>query len=469
MHGPPDTPETSRPTAAVILAAGDGTRMRSDLPKALHEVGGFPMLAHVMAAAETLSPARLAVVVGRGGPQVADVARSLRPDAAIVEQVERLGTGHAVRVALPALKGFAGDVFILFADSPLIRPETLARMARARAEGADVIVLGFEAADPTGYGRLLLDDDGDLARIVEHKEATEQERTVALCNSGVMCADAEALARLLPRITDDNAKGEYYLTDLPALARADGLRAAAVACPEAETLGVNSRAELAAAEAAFQANARVQAMANGATLTAPETVFFALDTRLGRDVTVAPNVVFGPGAVIEDGAEIRAFSHIEGARIASGATVGPYARLRPGAEIGENAFVGNFVEVKNARLAAGAKASHLTYLGDAESGEGANIGAGTITCNYDGFLKHRTTVGAGAFIGSNTALVAPVSIGAGASVGAGAVITEDVPQEALALTRAPQTTKAGGAARLRRRLAHLKDTLKGGPGPRQED
>ncbi|MEM1314405.1 MAG: bifunctional UDP-N-acetylglucosamine diphosphorylase/glucosamine-1-phosphate N-acetyltransferase GlmU, partial [Pseudomonadota bacterium] len=463
-----DAPTPERPTAAVILAAGDGTRMRSDLPKALHAVGGAPMLVHVLQAAETLRPDRVVVVTGRGGPEVEAAARGARADVTAVPQIERLGTGHAARVALPALEGFDGDVFILYADSPLFRPETLRRMAQARAAGADVVVLGFEAADPTGYGRLILDAAGALARIVEHKDATEAERATTFCNSGVVCADAQALARLLPRITNDNAKGEFYLTDLVALARADGLAAAAVACPEAETLGVNSRAELAAAEAAFQARARAAAMEAGATLTAPETVFFALDTRLGRDVTVGPNVVFGPGAIVEDGAEIRAFCHIEGARIASGAKIGPFARLRPGADIGEHAVVGNFVEVKNAALARGAKASHLTYLGDAEIGAAANIGAGTITCNYDGYLKHRTTVGAGAFIGSNTALVAPVSVGAGASVGAGSVLTEDVPEDALAVARAPQEIRAGAAARLRRRLAALKDTLTGGSDPRKE-
>ncbi|MEM6743945.1 MAG: bifunctional UDP-N-acetylglucosamine diphosphorylase/glucosamine-1-phosphate N-acetyltransferase GlmU [Pseudomonadota bacterium] len=469
MHGPDDAPATPRPTAAVILAAGDGTRMRSDLPKALHKVGGFPMLAHVMTAAEALSPERVAVVVGRGGPAVAEQALRARSDARIVEQTRRLGTGHAARVALPALDGFDGDVFILYADSPLLRAETLARMAASRAAGADVVVLGFEAADPTGYGRLVLDAAGALNRIVEHKDATEDERALTFCNSGVMCVDSAALSRLLPRIGADNAKGEHYLTDLPELARADGLTAAAVACPEAETLGVNSRAELAAAEAAFQARARDEAMAGGATLVAPETVFFALDTRLGRDVAIAPNVVFGPGAIVQDGAEIRAFSHIEGALIAKGAVVGPYARLRPGAVIGESAAVGNFVEVKNATLGAGAKAGHLTYLGDAEIGERANIGAGTITCNYDGVLKHRTSIGPDAFIGSNTALVAPVSVGRGASIGAGSVVTEDVPDDALALTRAPQDTRARGAARLRRRLGALKTAKDGGPGPRQED
>ncbi|MEO0680972.1 MAG: bifunctional UDP-N-acetylglucosamine diphosphorylase/glucosamine-1-phosphate N-acetyltransferase GlmU [Pseudomonadota bacterium] len=455
MTGPAPA-SAPRPCAAVILAAGEGTRMRSDRPKALHEVGGFPMLAHVLGVVQALQAERTVLVVGAGGDQVAEAARALAPGLRAVEQTQRRGTAHAALQARVALDGFAGDVFILYADTPLIRPETLARMAEARARGAAVVVLGFEAQDPTGYGRLILGPDGDLAEIVEHKEATDAQRAVAFCNSGVMCVDAAQLWPLLAQVRDDNAKGEFYLTDLVALARAAGRKAAAIACPQAETLGVDSRAGLARAEAAFQDRARAAAMEGGATLTAPDTVFFALDTRLGRDVTVGPNVVFGPGATVEDGARIRAFSHIEGARIAAGATVGPFARLRPGAVIGERAMVGNFVEVKNAVLGEGAKASHLTYLGDAEIGPGTNIGAGTITCNYDGFLKHRTQIGAGAFIGSNTALVAPVSVGAGASIGAGAVLTEDVPDDALALARAPQVTRPGAAARLRRRLAERK-------------
>jgi len=329
-------------------------------------------------------------------------------------------------------------------------------MAARRRAGAAAVVLGFRAADPAGYGRLMLDAAGDLARIVEHREASEKERANDLCNSGVMCVDAAALRALLPRIRDDNAKGEFYLTDLIGLARAEGLRAAVVECEEAETLGVNSRAELAAAEAAFQARARAAAMAAGATLIAPETVFFARDTVLGRDVVVHPNVVFGPGVRVEEGAEIRAFSHLEGAHVAAGAVIGPYARLRPGAEIGEGAKVGNFVEVKNATLAPGAKASHLSYLGDARVGEGANIGAGVITCNYDGFSKHRTEIGAGAFIGSNSALVAPVRVGAGAVVGAGSVIVEDVERDAVAVARGDQSERPGAAARLRERLAAQK-------------
>ncbi|MGM0583854.1 MAG: bifunctional UDP-N-acetylglucosamine diphosphorylase/glucosamine-1-phosphate N-acetyltransferase GlmU [Pseudomonadota bacterium] len=451
-----DSPDVSRPVAVVILAAGEGTRMKSDRPKVLHPVAGFPMLAHVMAAAGALSPERLVVVAGRGRNEVEAAARAVRPEAQVVEQRERLGTAHAVAQAREALAGFEGDVFVLYGDTPLVRPESLARMSGARTRGAALAVLGFEAADPTSYGRLILDEAGALRAIVEEKDADIAQRATTFCNSGVMCVEAARLWPWLDRVGNDNAKGEYYLTDLVALARADGARAEAVACPEAETLGVNSRAELAAAEAAFQARARAEAMAQGVTMTAPETVFLALDTRLGRDVTLGPNVVFGPGVTVEDGAEILPFCHLEGARVAAGARIGPYARLRPGAEIGAQAHVGNFVEIKNARLDAGAKANHLTYLGDAAVGAGANIGAGTITCNYDGYLKHRTEIGAGAFIGSNAALVAPVRIGQGATVGAGSVITQNVPDDALAVARGRQETREGGAKRLREKLVAQK-------------
>lgn len=459
MERPVDS-KPRRPCAAVILAAGAGTRMRSALPKALHPVGGFPLLAHVMAAAEALSPERIVIVAGHGAEAVTAAARAIRPDVEVAIQAEQLGTAHAADQARAALQGFAGDVFVLYADTPLVRPETLAAMSAARGAGAAIVALGFEAADPTGYGRLIL-EDGELVRIVEEKEATEAERAIRFSNSGVICAEAPAVWGWLSKVSNANAKGEYYITDLVEIARADGRRAAAVACPEAETLGVNSRAQLAQAEAAFQTRARAAAMEAGVTLTAPETVFFALDTRIAADVSIGPNVVFGPGATIETGAEIRAFSHIEGAHVGRDAIIGPFARLRPGAEIGTGAHVGNFVELKNAVLGEGAKANHLTYIGDATIGAGANIGAGTITCNYDGYQKHRTEIGAGAFIGSNTALVAPVSIGAGATIGAGSVITGDVPDDALAVTRAPQATRPLGGRRLREKLAARKAAQQG--------
>jgi bifunctional UDP-N-acetylglucosamine pyrophosphorylase/glucosamine-1-phosphate N-acetyltransferase len=451
----------TRPLAVVILAAGEGSRMLSDLPKALHRIGGAPMLAHVAATAAALAPERVVVVAGHGGDAVAAAARALDEDIVTVRQEDRLGTGHAVLKARGALDGFAGDVIVLYGDSPMIRAETLGRMIAARAEGAAVVVLGFEAADPTGYGRLMVGDDGTLTGIVEHREANAAERKISLCNSGVFCVDGAKLFGLLDRVTNDNAKGEYYLTDIVAIARADGMSAAVVRCEEAETLGVNSRAELAAAEAAFQARARAEAMANGVTLAAPETVHFALDTVIGRDVVIGQNVVFGPEVTIETGAEIRAFCHLEGCHVSAGAIVGPYARLRPGAEIGAEAHIGNFVEVKNAEIGERAKANHLSYIGDATVGRDTNIGAGTITCNYDGYLKHRTEIGERVFVGSNAALVAPVRIGDGATVAAGSTITADVPADALALARAKQVTKPGLAARLRASLAAAKRALAG--------
>lgn len=452
MNRPDASP---RPVAVVILAAGQGTRMRSSLPKVLHPVGGAPMLAHVMRAAQALDPARLVVVASPDAPAVGAVARAMRPDAAVAPQADRLGTAHAVGQARAALEGFEGDVVILYGDTPLVRPESLARMTAARSAGAAVVVLGFHAADPAPYGRLIV-EEGELTAIVEAKDATEAQRAIRFSNSGVMCVDAARLWTWLDRVGNDNAKGEYYLTDLVAIARADGAAAAAVECPEAETLGVNSRVDLAAAEAAFQARARVEAMETGVTLTSPETVFFAFDTRLSPDVSVGPNVVFGPGVTVAANVEIKAFCHLEGCAVASGAVVGPFARLRPGAEIGAQAHVGNFVEIKNARLGEGAKANHLTYIGDAEVGAGSNIGAGTITCNYDGYMKHRTVIGAGAFIGSNTALVAPVRVGDGASVGAGSVVVADVPADALAVARGAQEVRPGAARRLRERLAAAK-------------
>lgn len=441
------------PTAVIVLAAGQGTRMNSDLPKVLHTLAGFPLVAHALAAARSLEPERTILVTGHGGTEVAAAARDIDPDLRIVEQKEQLGTAHAVLQAIPELDGFDGDVVILYGDTPLIRPETLAAML---ASPADVVVLGFEAADPGSYGRLVLAGDGSLAAIVEAREATPDQRAIRLCNSGLLAASAATLSELLAAVRNDNAKGEYYLTDVVALARARGLEAAAITCPEAETLGVNSRADLAAAEAAFQARARAEALENGATLTDPASIFFALDTHVGRDVTIGPNVIFGPEVTVESGATILPFCHLEGCHISRGARVGPFARLRPGAEIAEDVHIGNFVEIKNAIVEEGAKANHLTYIGDARIGAGANIGAGTITCNYDGVFKHRTEIGERAFIGSNSALVAPVRIGARALVGAGSVITEDVPDGALAVSRAPQTVKPTLGQRLMDRLRALK-------------
>ena len=432
--------------AVIILGAGLGTRMNSDLPKVLHPIAGAPMLVHAMQAAMVLDPVRCVVVAGYEAAQVEKAALAHDPDVTVVVQAEQLGTGHAVAQAQAALADFVGDALVLYGDTPFIRPDTLEAMIEAR-QTHDIVVLGFEAEEPARYGRLIL-KGGQLDRIVEYKDATDDERAVTLCNSGVIAADAATLFDLVAAIGNDNAAGEYYLTDIIAIARARGLTATVVECAEAETLGINSRFELAQAEALFQNAARMTALDDGVTLIAPETVYFAYDTVIGRDAVIEPNVVFGPGVTVESGATIRAFSHLEGCHVSRGAIVGPYARLRPGAELAENTRVGNFVEVKNAVIAEGAKVNHLSYIGDADIGPRSNIGAGTITCNYDGVSKHHTTIGADVFIGSNTMLVAPVSVGDQAMTASGSVITRDVPAGDLAVARARQDNKAGFALRL---------------------
>jgi len=434
------------PVSLIVLAAGQGTRMNSDLPKVLHPVGAAPLLHHALLAGQALDPARIVVVAGHGAEAVSKAARAFDPSIEIVVQAEQLGTGHAVAQATPLLTDAAGDAIVLYGDTPFVRPETLEAMLAARADHA-IVVLGFEATDPGRYGRLIANGD-TLERIVEFKDASDAERAITLCNSGVICADAALLSDLVSAIGNQNASGEYYLTDIVEIACARGLSAGVVRCDEAETLGINTRAELARAEALFQARARLEAMDNGVTLTAPETVFFALDTFIGRDTLIAPNVVFGPRVTIESGAEIRAFCHLEGCHVSRGATVGPFARLRPGAELAEDVHVGNFVEIKNSVLDEGVKVGHLTYLGDAHIGAKSNIGAGTITCNYDGVNKHRTEIGPRVFIGSNTMLVAPVKVGRDAMTGSGSVITQDVPAEAVALGRARQVNKLGLAPKL---------------------
>ena len=441
-------------TTLIILAAGAGTRMASDRPKVLHEVAGAPLLAHALMSGAALDPDHVVVVTGHGGQAVAELATRWRPDVITVEQSERLGTGHAVLQARDALSEATGDVVVLYGDTPFISGSTLTAMRKSR-KTHDVVVLGFEARDPARYGRLVTKGDS-LERIVEWKDATPEERSIKLCNSGIIMADCNQIFDLLDAVGNDNAAGEYYLTDVPAIARDRGLSAGFVTCDEAETLGINSRADLAAAEAAFQTRARTAALDAGVTLTAPETVFFAYDTVLGRDVDIEPNVVFGPGVTVETGARIRAFSHLEGCHVSRGASVGPYARLRPGAELSEGVRVGNFVEIKNATLDEGAKVNHLTYVGDAHVGKAANLGAGTVTCNYDGVMKHRTDIGDGAFIGSSTMLVAPVRVGNEAMTASGSVITSDVEDGALALGRARQVTKPGLARRLRERLKSIK-------------
>ncbi|HBS49684.1 MAG TPA: bifunctional UDP-N-acetylglucosamine diphosphorylase/glucosamine-1-phosphate N-acetyltransferase GlmU [Rhodobacteraceae bacterium] len=432
--------------ALVILAAGKGTRMNSDLPKVLHPIAHAPMLAHAMRAGAALAPARTVIVAGHGAEAVTQAARAVEEDVRVVVQETQQGTAHAAAQARAALEGFEGEVVVLYADTPFISADTLDRMIAARA-AHDLVILGFHAADPARYGRLVMEGDS-LARIVEYKDATEAERAIAFCNSGLLACDATTLFELIDAVGNDNASGEYYLTDVVEIARARGLSATAIACDEAETLGINSRADLAAAEAVFQARARAALMEDGVTLTAPETVHLAWDTVIGRDTAIEPNVVFGPGVTVESGALIRAFSHLEGCHVSRGAVVGPYARLRPGAELAEDCRIGNFVEIKNAVLDQGAKVNHLSYIGDAEIGARANIGAGTITCNYDGVMKHRTVVGSDAFIGSDTMLVAPVSVGAGAMTATGSVITRDVEPEALALARAPQVNKPGRARKM---------------------
>ena len=433
-------------TALIILAAGKGTRMNSDLPKVLHPIAHAPMLEHAMASGAVLDPACIVVVAGHGADLVRKAALDFHEGAEIVEQVEQLGTAHAVAQAKDALAGFDGMALVLYGDTPFVQPQTLAKMQTALGSH-DLVVLGFEAADPARYGRLILQGE-TLQRIVEFKDANEDERAITLCNSGVIACKADLLFDLIDAVGNDNASEEYYLTDIIGIANERGLSATAVTCDEAETMGINSRADLARADAAFQARARAALMADGVTLMAPDTVYLARDTVIGRDTTIEPNVVFGPGVTVESGATIRAFSHLEGCHVSRGGIIGPYARLRPGAELAEDVRVGNFVEIKNAQIAEGAKINHLSYIGDATIGTKSNIGAGTITCNYDGVMKHHTHIGDRVFIGSNTMLVAPVSIGDDALTGSGSVITSDVEPGALALSRAPQVEKPGRARKM---------------------
>jgi bifunctional UDP-N-acetylglucosamine pyrophosphorylase / glucosamine-1-phosphate N-acetyltransferase len=450
----------TRPFAAIILAAGKGTRMKSDVHKVLHPIAGRAMLDHLMGVVDGLAPAHKVVVVGSGREQVQHLVESRSGEIAVQEQ--QLGTAHAVQQAGEKLGGFDGDILILYGDTPLVEAETMSRMLdRLNGEDAPaIVVVGFRPKDPGVYGRILAANDGTIEKMVEYKDATPDERSVNLCNSGMMAVRAEDLFPLLARVGNDNAAGEYYLPDIVMLASSDGRRSAVIEAEPWEMAGVNSRAELALVEAEWQRQRRLKAMADGVTLVAPDTVWFAHDTLVGRDTVIEPNVVFGPGVKVGERVCIHSFSHIEGAIVADGAQIGPYARLRPGTEIGEKAKVGNFVEVKKARLGAGAKANHLSYIGDAEVGSNANIGAGTITCNYDGFFKYQTVIGEGAFIGSNSALVAPVSIGAGAIVGAGSVITKDVAGDAIALGRGTQVAKEGRAARFREMMSTRKKAEK---------
>ncbi len=444
--------------AIVVLAAGKGTRMKSALPKVMHKVAGRSLLGHVLHAAKALDPAEAVVVVGPGMDAVAAEAAAFFPNARSAVQADRLGTAHAVSMAREALSAFHGTVLILYGDVPLIAPASLKELAELA--GGGMAVLGFEAKNPHGYGRLLRSGAGHVVAIREELDASPDERAINLCNSGIIAISSALLWALLPKIGNANAKGEYYLTDLVELAAAAGAPCRLALCSEAEVAGVNDRTQLAAIESTLQDLYRRRHMLNGVTLVSPETVFFAADTVIAADVVIEPHVVFGPGVDIAGGVDILAFSHIEGARISSGARIGPYARLRPGAEIGAQAHIGNFVEVKKSVIGRGAKANHLSYIGDAVVGAKSNIGAGTITCNYDGFEKHLTEIGSDVFVGSNTALVAPVKVGDGASIAAGSVITRSVPADSLAMARADMDVREGWAARYKQMKAAKKAAKK---------
>lgn len=445
----------ARTCLSLILAAGEGTRMRSALPKVLHEVANIPMLSHVIRVCVAADSDKIAVVAGKGSELVIDVVKRENASASVHVQKERLGTAHAVLAAREAIEQGCDDILILFGDTPLLRPETLNNMRKTLAQGAAIVVVGFYAKDPAGYGRLL--EEGDkLVAIREHAEATDAEREIKFCNGGIMGLSGEHALALLDAVDNKNAKGEYYLTDIVEIANSKGLSVKGLEAPEAELIGVNTRGGLAEVEALWQNTAREKLMASGVTMQAPETVFLSADTVIEPDVVLEPNIIFGPNVVIKSGAKIKAFSHFEGAIVGENADVGPYARLRPGADIAKGSRVGNFVEVKNAKVHEGAKINHLSYVGDAEIGANTNIGAGVITCNYDGMNKHKTTIGEGAFIGSNSALVAPITIGDGAYVASGSVITEDIPSDALGIARGRQNNKEGMGEEIRARNAALK-------------
>jgi bifunctional UDP-N-acetylglucosamine pyrophosphorylase / glucosamine-1-phosphate N-acetyltransferase len=439
---------TTRSSLTVVLAAGEGTRMRSSLPKVLHPVASQSLLAHVLRAAPSGPGSRLAVVIGPDHQAVAEEARKIRPDAETFVQRERLGTAHALLAARQAIAYGADDLLVAFGDTPLISAETFERLRAPLKDGAALTVLGFRAVDPTGYGRLLMQDD-KLVAIREQADATPEERNITLCNAGVMAFDGKTALKILDRIGNANSKGEYYLVDAVAIVRDMGLEAVVIETGEDEVRGINTKAQLAEAEAVMQARLRKAAMEAGVTLIAPETIFLAADTSFGKDVTIEPFVVIGPGVTIDDGTVIHSFSHIVQSKIGKKTSVGPYARMRPGTSLGDGGKIGNFVETKAATLEAGVKVNHLSYIGDAEVGANSNIGAGTITCNYDGFFKHKTIIGTGAFVGTNTSLVAPVTVGAGAYIGSGSVITKDVPDDAMAVERSQQSTREGGAKRYR--------------------
>ena len=443
-------------SVVIILSAGMGTRMQSDLPKVLHNVACEPLLIHSMRTASQIGAHKTIVVTGHGAKDVAKVATSFDPSAEIVNQSEQFGTAHAVDQTRNALLNFDGEVFILYGDTPFIEPSTLLRMSKERNDGAKVVVLGFNTKRKNSYGRLIISSDGSLEEIVEYKDANTDQRKISFCNSGVICTDSKLLFNLIGEVENNNANNEYYLTDIVKLAKNKNLKCAAVECAENEAMGINSKVELANAETYFQTRKRIEMMLNGVTLIAPETVWFAADTVVGRDTIIEQNVIFGPEATVESHALIKSFSHIEGAHVSKGAIVGPFARLRPGAELANNSKVGNFCEVKKSQVGEGAKINHLSYIGDTKIGDNANIGAGTITCNYDGVSKHFTEIGESAFIGSNNSLVAPVRVGDKAMTASGSVITKDVPNGDLGIARAPQDNKKGFAVKFFKRLKAIK-------------
>ena len=443
-------------SVVIILSAGMGTRMQSDLPKVLHNVACEPLLIHSMRTASQIGAHKTIVVTGHGAKDVAKVATSFDPSAEIVNQSEQFGTAHAVDQTRKALLNFDGEVFVLYGDTPFIEPSTLLRMSKERNDGAKVVVLGFNTKRKSSYGRLIISPDGSLEEIVEYKDANTDQRKISFCNSGVICTDSKLLFNLIAEVENNNANNEFYLTDIVKLAKNKNLKCAAVECAEDEAMGINSKVELANAETYFQTRKRIEMMLNGVTLIAPETVWFASDTVVGRDTIIEQNVIFGPEATVESHALIKSFSHIEGAHVSKGAIVGPFARLRPGAELANNSKVGNFCEVKKSQVGEGAKINHLSYIGGTKIGDNANIGAGTITCNYDGVSKHFTEIGESAFIGSNNSLVAPVRVGDKAMTASGSVITKDVPNGDLGIARAPQDNKKGFAVKFFKRLKAIK-------------
>ncbi|MDC0096490.1 bifunctional UDP-N-acetylglucosamine diphosphorylase/glucosamine-1-phosphate N-acetyltransferase GlmU [Amylibacter sp.] len=443
-------------SVVIILSAGMGTRMQSDLPKVLHNVACEPLLIHSMRTASQIGAHKTIVVTGHGAKDVAKVATSFDPSAEIVNQSEQFGTAHAVDQTRNALLNFDGEIFVLYGDTPFIEPSTLLRMSKERNDGAKVVVLGFNTKRKNSYGRLIISPNGSLEEIVEYKDANTDQRKISFCNSGVICTDSKLLFNLIAEVENNNANNEFYLTDIVKLAKNKNLKCAAVECAENEAMGINSKVELANAETYFQTKKRTEMMLNGVTLIAPDTVWFATDTVVGRDTIIEQNVIFGPEATVESHALIKSFSHIEGAHVSKGAVVGPFARLRPGAELANNSKVGNFCEVKKSQVGEGAKINHLSYIGDTKIGDNANIGAGTITCNYDGVSKHFTEIGESAFIGSNNSLVAPVRVGDKAMTASGSVITKDVPNGDLGIARAPQDNKKGFAVKFFKRLKAIK-------------